>query len=90
MASKDIVVKHNKLSSERIPTMSFPVVAFVTTAKPYDLETCMYGLTEGRGLRNPFLLSFTKVKQYCNGQDDDWQFVNEDLSPNPSPTRRGE
>ncbi len=60
MASKDIVVKHNKLSSERIPTVFFfpPVVAVVTTAKPYDLETCMYGLTERRGLRDPFLLSF--------------------------------
>lgn len=59
MASKDIVVKHNKLSSERIPTVFFfPVVAVTTTAKPYDLETCMYGLTERRGLRSPFLLSF--------------------------------
>lgn len=59
MASKDIVVKHNKLSSERIPTVFFffPVVAVTTTAKPYDLETCMYGLTERRGLRSPFLLS---------------------------------
>ena len=59
MASKGIVVKHDKLSSERIPTVFFfSVVAFVITAKPYDLETCMYGLTEGTGLRNPFLLSF--------------------------------
>ena len=51
MASKDIVVKNNKLSSERIPSLF--EVAVAITAKPCVLENLLARINGEVGVERP-------------------------------------